>query len=281
MDHIDDIYATLAPPAPPTVQTGPGGWFNGLVAGANQRATRIRFWWLNAVQGALLGLLDSGQVAYSKTDYTAVPRAVTVIGRRPVVITATTRWPVPAHCYGLDITKARGGGGPGGHGNGGAGGGGSDGTCFEGYLPVEPGDVVDIVTGAAGVPGTLANNVVVGATAGGTTTIAVNGVVKVTCPGGGGGGLGPTGHGNVALAQATGPGNCPLNQAGQNGIATAQAMTGGMGGGGHDYMGGLAQPVAAGGSADGNGGQIGCGGSGGAGNGLGGLGGGGYATFRY
>jgi len=280
LNKIDDIFAVTVPPVPSVSEVGAPGWFSELVADAGVRATRVRDWWLNAVQGALLGLLDAAQIAPSKTDYSVVTRAVTVIGRRRKIFNQSEQWPVPAGCYGIDFIS-RGGGGPGGHGNTGAGGGGSDGTYCEGYLPVEPGDVVEVALGGQGNPGTPLNGTVVGATAGGTTTISVNGIVIVTCPGGGGGGLGPTGRGNVVLAQATGPGDCPLNQAGQNGYSTPQGMFGGMGGGGHGYMGGLAQPVAAQGSADGNGGQSGCGGSGGAGNSLGGVGGGGYAKFRF
>lgn len=281
MDRIDDLFAVGAPPVPSVSEVGNPGWFSGLVAGAGVRATRVRYWWLNAVQGALLGLLDAAQIAHSKTDYSRVTRAVTLIGRRRMSFIQSTTWTVPAGCYGLTDVVARGGGGPGGHGNGGAGGGGSDGNYYEGYLPVEPGDVVMISLGNGGNPGIPLNGGVVGASAGGTTTIAINGIVVVTCPGGGGGGLGPTGRGNVDLTQATGVGDRPYNQAGQNGLSTPQSMTGGMGGGGHSYMGGLAQPVATQGSADGNGGQLGCGGSGGAGNGIGGTGGGGYASFKY
>ncbi len=74
MDKIDDFFAVAAAPAPSTSEVGDPGWFSGLIAGAGVRATRVRYWWLNAVQGALLGLLDAAQIAHSKTDYSVVTR---------------------------------------------------------------------------------------------------------------------------------------------------------------------------------------------------------------
>ena len=286
MYPIDDQYAVAAPPAPPTTGNGPVGWFSGLVARAGIPATRIRFWWLNAVQGSLLGLLDGAGLTYSKTDYTLVPQAVAIIGRRRKVFLASGSFIVPLATYRIRV-QGPGGGGPGGHGADGGGGGGAAAGSFDAYLAVTPGEVITVNIGAGGVPGTLSGSTVSGAASGGTTSLLSGATLLAQALGGGGGGLGPNGPGSTAFGTATVPAAepdtvlTPQGESGQNGASTPNLLIGGQGGGSLAYQGGVAQIVASGGNADGNGGQPGCGGGGGAGTGLGGPGGGGLVTIEY
>jgi len=135
--------------------------------------------------------------------------------------------------------------------------------------------------------GTLPGGVATGTTAGGASSLSRGGVLLAQATGGGGGGgggPGAGGRGDVGFGRGNGdPATvlCPFGESGQNGCATSSQLTGGKGGGIMGFNGGAAQVIATPGTADGNGGQNGCGGGGGVGNGLGGNGGGGLVVIEY
>ena len=240
MYQIDDLTAVTPVPAPPTDDIGTPGFFTGGDPATTVPATRVRFWWLNCVQQALIGLLVGAGVAQSKTDFTVVPQAVAIIGRRQAVYgtPGTYSLTVPAGVYRISIRIW----GAGGSGNNCVnlnypGGGGGAGGYSEGYFAVTPGQVLTIVIGQ----GTAA-------AAGGASSVSiVGGATLITANGGGLGQVGGTssvGGGGMG-GTATGGSFCRQGDGGSSGIAfgtSSSNVEGGRGapgfGGSHSFASG-------------------------------------------
>ncbi len=168
MYQIDDITAVTPVPAPPTDNIGTPGFFTGGDPANSVPATRVRYWWLNCIQQALIGLLVGAGVAQSKTDFTVVPQAVAIIGRRHAVFGTSGSFTVPAGVFRLKVRMWAAGG------SGGTttniaypGGGGGSGGYVEAYMAVTPGQVIPYTVGQGVAAGNGGNSTFLTLTAGG------------------------------------------------------------------------------------------------------------------
>ena len=107
MKLIDDATATTSPPAPPS--DGTEGAFTGGNPATAQAATRVRYWWLNLVQGMLRGLTDVAGVTASKTGFANGAEAVGRIASAKAGTTITSSRALTLADAGIVFVDASGG----------------------------------------------------------------------------------------------------------------------------------------------------------------------------
>lgn len=162
MYQIDDPTAVASEPALPTIVTPNPGWFTGAIPGLGVRATKVRAWWLNMIQGEIMNVVLGAGLTLTRGVNDQLFRAILALrvgsGRSQVWATpGTYTWTVPAGVYWIRVGVIGGGGGGGlcqtnsGSVTGSvSGSGGGAGGHAAGIYAVTPGQVITIVVGAGG-----------------------------------------------------------------------------------------------------------------------------------
>ena len=154
MFQIDDPTAAQSRPGRPAA--GAPGWFQGGDSATGRRGTRVRFYWLNAVQQEILSVIVAAGLAPDPNDDAQLLTAIRRMN--PVgfaAFGANAAWTVPDGVFRVKATVQGGGGAGGGTSATSASqvsvaAGGNAGSTGIGVYDVTPGEQVAVTVGAGG-----------------------------------------------------------------------------------------------------------------------------------